>query len=163
MTHMLIFGLGYSASHLARRLAARGWSVSATTRDGRGATTRFDDSAAVLAALRGATHILSSVPPGEDGRDPVLACYGDAVALSGARWIGYLSSTGVYGDTGGAWVDEGAPLKGRRAGRKPGVTTDAAVRIKDLEREVRELKRANEILLAASSFFARELDPRLPF
>jgi transposase len=49
------------------------------------------------------------------------------------------------------------------AGRRPGVTTTDAARIKELEREVRELKRANEILLAASSFFARELDPRLPW
>ena len=49
------------------------------------------------------------------------------------------------------------------AGKRPGTTTDEAKRIKDLERENRELKRANEILLAASSFFARELDPRLPW
>ena len=49
------------------------------------------------------------------------------------------------------------------AGRRPGVSTSEAARIKELEREVRELKRANEILLAASSFFARELDPRLPW
>jgi transposase len=49
------------------------------------------------------------------------------------------------------------------AGKRPGVTTNDAVRIKDLEREVKELRRANEILLAASSFFARELDPRLPW
>ena len=48
-------------------------------------------------------------------------------------------------------------------GQRPGTTTGDAKRIKDLEREVRELKRANEILLAASSFFARELDPRLPW
>jgi transposase len=49
------------------------------------------------------------------------------------------------------------------AGRRPGTTTDDAQRIKQLEAEVHELKRANEILLAASSFFARELDPRLPW
>jgi transposase-like protein len=49
------------------------------------------------------------------------------------------------------------------AGRRPGTTTSEAARIKELERENRELKRANEILLAASSFFARELDPRLPW
>jgi transposase len=49
------------------------------------------------------------------------------------------------------------------AGRSPGTTTADAAKIKDLERENRELKRANEILLAASSFFARELDPRLPW
>jgi transposase len=49
------------------------------------------------------------------------------------------------------------------AGQAPGTTTSDAKKIKDLEREVKELKRANEILLAASSFFARELDPRLPW
>lgn len=49
------------------------------------------------------------------------------------------------------------------AGRRPGVTMADAARIRDLERELKELKRANEILLAASSFFARELDPRLPW
>ena len=49
------------------------------------------------------------------------------------------------------------------AGRRPGTTTDEAAEIKRLQAEVRELKRANEILLAASSFFARELDPRLPW
>ena len=49
------------------------------------------------------------------------------------------------------------------AGLTPGTTSSDAAKIKDLEREVKELKRANEILLAASSFFARELDPRLPW
>jgi transposase len=49
------------------------------------------------------------------------------------------------------------------AGRAPGTATTDMKKIKDLEREVKELKRANEILLAASSFFARELDPRLPW
>ena len=49
------------------------------------------------------------------------------------------------------------------AGRRPGTSTDDVARLKELERENRELKRANEILLAASSFFARELDPRLPW
>ncbi len=117
MSHLLIFGLGYSASHLAQRLSARGWDVSATTRDGRDGTLRFDDVPAVLAALRTATHILSSVPPAADGSDPVLTTYGEALALAPARWLGYLSSTGVYGDSNGAWVDEGAPLFGRRAGR----------------------------------------------
>jgi nucleoside-diphosphate-sugar epimerase len=113
---MLIFGLGYAAGHLAERLTARGWDVTGTTRDGRGGSIAFGDSAAVLAALRSATHILSSVPPA-DGEDPVLAAYGEAVALAPATWVGYLSSTGVYGDTGGAWVDESAPVKGRRADR----------------------------------------------
>ncbi len=117
MTRLLIFGLGYTSAHLARRLAARGWDVVGTSRDGRAGTIRFDDRAAVLAALRDASHILSSVPPDADGRDPVLACYGEAIALAPIGWVGYLSSTGVYGDAGGAWVDESAPVRGRRAGR----------------------------------------------
>jgi transposase-like protein len=66
---------------------------------------------------------------------------------------------GVIPDTLRGWVKQSDIDKGRR----PGTTTDDAVRIKKLESEVRELKRANEILLAASSFFARELDPRLPW
>ncbi len=67
--------------------------------------------------------------------------------------------TGVNVDTLRGWCKQ-ADID---AGRRPGTTTDDAVRLKELERENRELKRANEILLAASSFFARELDPRLPW
>jgi len=116
MGQMLIFGIGYAASRLADRLRARGWKVTGTTQGGRGDSIAFGDEAAVLAALRGATHVLSSVPPAE-GADPVLARYGDAIAVAPASWVGYLSSTGVYGDAGGAWVDESAPIKGRRADR----------------------------------------------
>ncbi len=116
MGQMLIFGMGYAASRLADRLRARGWEVAGTTQDGRGDSIAFADDSAVLAALRGATHILSSVPPA-DGADPVLARYGDAIAVAPATWTGYLSSTGVYGDAGGAWVDESAPIRGRRADR----------------------------------------------
>lgn len=113
----MIFGLGYSAAHLAERLLARGWEVQGTTRDGRGGTLRFDDEPAVRAAIARADHILSSVPPVE-GADPVLARYGEPLALTPARWIGYLSSTGVYGDCGGAWVDESAAIgTGRRTAR----------------------------------------------
>lgn len=65
---------------------------------------------------------------------------------------------GVNPDTLRGWCKQAEIDTGRR----PGVTTSDAARIKQLEAEVRELKRANEILLAASSFFARELDPRLP-
>ena len=66
---------------------------------------------------------------------------------------------GVNPDTLRGWCKQGEI----DAGQRPGTTTSDAVRIKALEAEVRELKRANEILLAASSFFARELDPRLPW
>jgi transposase-like protein len=67
--------------------------------------------------------------------------------------------TGVNPDTLRGWCKQ-AQID---AGERSGTTTSDAARIKTLEAEVRELKRANEILLAASSFFARELDPRLPW
>ena len=107
---LFIFGLGYAASAIAD---ASGWPVLATTRDGRAGTIRFDDDQAVRAGLASATHILSSVPPDENG-DPVLSRYGDAFT---GQWLGYLSSTGVYGDAAGAWVDETAPIAGRRPAR----------------------------------------------
>jgi nucleoside-diphosphate-sugar epimerase len=125
---LLIFGLGYSAEWIARAAEARGMTVAATTRDGRGGTIAFDDRERVRAALARATHVLSSVPPTEAG-DPVLDGYGEQLGGEqlggerlwgeqlGGRWLGYLSSTGVYGDAGGAWVDEGAPIRGRRANR----------------------------------------------
>ncbi|HVF95154.1 MAG TPA: NAD(P)-dependent oxidoreductase [Sphingomonas sp.] len=115
MARLLIFGLGYAASHLGARLTAEGWHVIGTSRDGRAGTLRFDDRDAIAAEIAAATHILSSVPPAA-GVDPVLVTYGAAIARS-ARWIGYLSSTGVYGDAAGGWVDETAPIAGRRAAR----------------------------------------------
>jgi nucleoside-diphosphate-sugar epimerase len=108
--HLFIFGLGYSAKRIRAATEALGWRVTATGRDGELA---FDDER-VRAALASASHVLSSVPPDEAG-DPVLARYGAALDH---RWLGYLSSTGVYGDTRGAWVDESAPAGiGRRAAR----------------------------------------------
>jgi transposase len=84
-------------------------------------------------------------------QDPALSVNA-AVVRIGTR-------VGVNADTLRGWVKQ-ADID---AGRRPGTTSDDAKRIKDLEHEVKELKRANEILLAASSFFARELDPRLPW
>jgi hypothetical protein len=112
MAHLLIVGLGYSAGVVRERLVAAGWSVEATTRDGRGGTIAFDGVASpvLLAALDRASHVLSSVPPAGEN-DPVLDVLGGRL---GGRWLGYLSSTGVYGDAAGAWVDEGAPTGGGR-------------------------------------------------
>ena len=111
MAHLLIFGLGYTARRIKASVEALGWHVSAT---GSAGDVDFDDVAAVRAALANASHVLSSVPPGDEG-DPVLDGYGDVLE---GRWLGYLSSTGVYGDTGGAWVDESAPTgSGRRSAR----------------------------------------------
>lgn len=111
MKRLLIFGPGYTASHIAAAFQARGFAIETIDRAG------FARDDAVRARIGRATHILSSVPP-EDDQDPVLLRYGAAIAGSGAEWIGYLSSTGVYGDTGGAWVDESAPTGvGRRTAR----------------------------------------------
>lgn len=102
---LLIFGPGYTASCLIAQLAGRA-DIATVTRE------TFAGRAGDIAQ---ATHILSTVPPGD--ADPVLAAYRDEIAHSGA-WIGYLSSTGIYGDTGGAWVDESAPTgTGRRTAR----------------------------------------------
>ncbi|WP_375402276.1 NAD(P)-dependent oxidoreductase [uncultured Sphingomonas sp.] len=114
--HLLIFGLGYTATRVAAAYSEQGGTVAATTRDGRASTVCFDDARAVGLELVRATHVLSSVPP-EDEADPVLLAYGPLLARS-AAWLGYLSSTGVYGDTGGAWVDEATPIgTGRRSAR----------------------------------------------
>ncbi len=118
MADFFIFGLGYAARYIAAQLTQAGWDVAATGSEG---ALSFDDEPAVRTALAHASHVLSSVPPDKDGRDPVLQRYGDVLA---DQWLGYLSSTGVYGDTGGAWVDETAPLgRGRRTAR---VAADSA-------------------------------------
>lgn len=118
-SHMLILGMGYTGTRLGRALRGQGWRVTGVRREGLGADMlAFDDRAAVHRAMTDATHILSSVPPESAAGDPVLREYGAAIAAAPARWRGYLSSTGVYGDTGGAWVDEGAPIgRGRRTAR----------------------------------------------
>ena len=113
MPFMFIFGLGYTAKRLADALTNDGWKISATGSDG---DVDFSDREAVLAALSDATHVLSSVPPDRDsGLEPVLETYGEDFP---AAWYGYLSSTGVYGDAAGAWVDEASPTgTGRRSAR----------------------------------------------
>lgn len=115
--HILILGLGYTASRLAVHLRTKGWQITGVRRSAAPDMLSFEDEPAVRAAIASATHILSSVPP-EGDIDPVLTRYGQALATAPALWIGYLSSTGVYGDTGGAWVDESATVgQGRRSAR----------------------------------------------
>lgn len=120
--HLFCFGFGYSAEALARRLQAEGWRVSGSCRDpmkqrrlaAEGYRLHLLDRGRPLAdpeaALAGVTDVVVSVPPDAAG-DPVLDQHAaDLVAHARLRWIGYLSTTGVYGDTGGAAVDETAPL-----------------------------------------------------
>ncbi|MEC8179228.1 MAG: SDR family NAD(P)-dependent oxidoreductase [Pseudomonadota bacterium] len=113
MPKLFIFGLGYSAKRIAQRAQSLGWEVVATGSEGK---LSFDDADAVHAELSRADAVLSSVPPDRESEsDPVLERYGAAL---GHAWIGYISSTGVYGDRQGAWVDESSPTgDGRRNAR----------------------------------------------
>ncbi len=112
---LLILGQGYSGGWLAGAARAQGLEVLGVTRAGGNGCLAFADSS-VADAIAVARYIVSTIPP-EGVRDPVLTRHGEALRASDA-WIGYLSSTGVYGGTGGAWVDEGAPTgTGRRAAR----------------------------------------------
>jgi nucleoside-diphosphate-sugar epimerase len=121
---LLIFGLGYTASHFAARYGSRFPSVVGTYRtampgeklpdvpnvqrisfDGRAS------SLAIEAAIAKATHILTSIAPDEDG-DPVLRHFGKTIAAAPyVEWVGYLSTVGVYGDANGAWIDETTAVK----------------------------------------------------
>jgi nucleoside-diphosphate-sugar epimerase len=121
--HLFCFGLGYSARHLAEQLLALGWRVSGTCRSAEkqaalreaGITAEiFDRDHPVVDLgrhLAAATHLLSSVPPDATG-DPVIDVHAADIdrAASHLAWIGYLSTTGVYGDRGGDWVDESSAL-----------------------------------------------------
>ena len=121
MNHILFFGLGFTDKALAARLAAQGWSVSATSRSEAGAAAIramgyrglvFDGSKPLPPqAFDGVTHVVDSAPPGDDG-DPVLRQLAQDFAARAAQfqWVAYLSTTGVYGDHGGGLVTEDTPL-----------------------------------------------------
>lgn len=118
MKTLLSLGHGYSALALARILIARGgWRVIGTTRSAEKARALAETGVEAVvwpgadlgALLAGATHLLTSIAPNESG-DPVIAAAGAALRGAGhLEWVGYLSTTGVYGDTGGGWVDEETP------------------------------------------------------
>ena len=106
---LLVFGLGYVGRAVADAAADAGIAVTGTTRSAaassEGGVTCIDFTDAGAAVVR-ATHLLCTAPPDGSG-DPALARHGEAIAAApDLRWVGYLSSTGVYGDRGGAWVDE---------------------------------------------------------
>jgi nucleoside-diphosphate-sugar epimerase len=116
---LLVFGLGYTGTAVARAAAAAGYAVCGTVR---GEVASAEDDIVRIAftdahgAIAAATHLLCSVPPSTSG-DPVLALYRNAIEEAPhLRWIGYLSSIGIYGDRNGAWVDEDtapAPMSDR--------------------------------------------------
>lgn len=140
-SRLFCFGFGFSARALARRLletqgAEAGWSVAGTTRSTeKAAELRAAGVEAYLfgrshpldpAALAGTTHLLVSIAPDEEG-DPVLDRHAaDIAALPGLRWIGYLSTTGVYGDWQGAEVDETSELRGAKGRNRRRIAAEAA-------------------------------------
>ena len=121
--HLFCFGMGYCANVLAAQLAREGWTVSGTSRktDQIAPPTEFDTNiysfdgdqpmAKGAEALAGVTHLLISIPPARHG-DVVLKWHKDDIArLRSLEWVGYLSTTGVYGNTNGAVVDETSPTQ----------------------------------------------------
>jgi nucleoside-diphosphate-sugar epimerase len=119
--HLFIFGLGYISTTLAKELLAKGWRVSGTCRSASkgdalkplGITPYIFDTDLPLDGVwdfSSVTHVLHSVPPTENG-DPVFVHHlQDLQNLPELQWFGYLSTTGVYGDHGGEWVDENTPV-----------------------------------------------------
>jgi len=111
MNKLLIFGFGYTAQKLAVTLERTRWQVIGTSREGGEGVLQWPGTD-MRDALAEATHLLISIAPDAAG-DPVLNALSreiEAVAPR-LRWAGYLSTTGVYGDHGGGWVDEQTPLK----------------------------------------------------
>ena len=113
---LFIFGLGFSGLEIAKLAKAEGWTVAGTCREAEKASRLrangieahlFDGTTPLPTAVsREASHVLCTIAPGKAG-DPALKLCGPL--LRQARWLGYLSTTGVYGDRGGGWVDEGTP------------------------------------------------------
>ena len=123
MSHLLIYGFGFTGQALARRQIVVGWTVSAVVRSPETAAKALamgvtpldtDDRPGLVAALTTATAILITAPPGEagcPGLNTLIPALADANAFP--DWIGYLSTTGVYGDREGRWVFEAGPLSAR--------------------------------------------------
>lgn len=112
--HLFCFGLGYCAQYLAAALQGQDWQFSATTRSSfskiLGVDMHLFDNMVYLP--HNITHMLISIPPAEEG-DIVLNNFKKHILhLKELKWIGYLSSTGVYGDCHGAWVDEQSKING---------------------------------------------------
>ena len=110
---LLVVGLGYAGSALAELAAEGGWRVLGTSRAPESAPKPPPGVELIAFARAGdilprTTHVLQTAPPGEQG-DAALAQHGAALATGPLRWAGLLSTTGVYGDRGGSWVDEDTP------------------------------------------------------
>ena len=129
---LLSLGHGYSARALTPLLLARGWSVVGTTRDLANADALRGAGVAPVVfgapiPWEGVTHVLTSVAPDAEGA-PVLRTYGENLVrrLRPGQWVGYLSTTGVYGDHGGGWVDEETALTPATARGRARVEAESA-------------------------------------
>jgi nucleoside-diphosphate-sugar epimerase len=128
MNRLFCLGLGYSAEALSHRLKSKGWRVAGTARSpekvkalaARGYEAFTFPLADPPAALFGTTHVLVSTPPGPDGDPALYAHVHDLAKLDPKpKWLGYLSTTGVYGDHAGGWVDEAtSPTPATERGRR---------------------------------------------
>ncbi len=108
---LLIFGGGFSGQHIAKLFRAHGSEVICSRRkiNQSGADIAFDSSTGLMPpeeALNGITHLISCIPPSADGKDPVLTKLTSELKKMPLQWVGYLSTTGVYGDRKGNWVNE---------------------------------------------------------
>ena len=115
MKTLLCLGYGYSAAALAARLVPQGWAVIGTIRDALAANSLIEQGVEPLVlpanlapALQRATHILATAAPDTNG-DPFLGAGLAAISAARPAWVGYLSTTAVYGDHQGNWVDETTP------------------------------------------------------
>lgn len=120
---LFCFGYGYSCDYLGHELMAQGWSVAGTTRSGekrdalksRGVEAHLFDYECPLPdplfVLKDTTHLVISTPPGDDGDPAFLMHAHEILQLPALQWIGYLSTTGVYGDRDGEWVDETSEIR----------------------------------------------------
>jgi nucleoside-diphosphate-sugar epimerase len=119
--HVLILGCGYTGKRLAQWLIQQGVAVRVTNQSGsaiEGVNSKvfpfqYGESTNPLPrqALDSITHVLTTIAPDNQGIDPVIACLMPELKMAKLHWFGYLSTTGVYGDTQGAWVDETSPLQ----------------------------------------------------
>lgn len=120
MGALLSIGHGYSARVFGRFLLGSGWKVAGTTRspekaremEESGVEPAIWPGSDISGKIGDATHLLASVPPGEDG-DPFLDAYREALreAAGNLEWVGYLSTTAVYGDRAGGFVDESSETR----------------------------------------------------
>lgn len=135
MPTLLSIGHGYSAAELARLLLPQGWRIIGTTRSAEkaerlqanGVEPVIWPGADLSTALGEATHVLSSVAP-VYGKDPVIGVLADGITREAKRliWVGYLSTTGVYGDHGSDWVDEGTALTSQTKRGQARIAAEAA-------------------------------------